>query len=159
MGDRRSGGQASLGFAVFFRSLFDNLTRQRGRWRAFIPAQSFQVVTHILFVKTHWTSTRCVGIGRPESRRVGGQYFIDQHKIAFFVGTKLELGIGNDDASFQRVGRCLRVEVHTHIADLLGHVLTEKCNGRLEIDVLIMLTNLGFCGWCVKRIGKLIGLA
>lgn len=49
-------------------------------------------------------------VSRPEARAVGGEDFVHEHDLAGLVETKLELGVGDDDAALFGVLPGLEIE-------------------------------------------------
>ena len=109
--------------------------------------------------------TRLVALQRPEAGGVRGQHLIAQHHVAVLVQTKLELGIGNDDAAGQCILGALLVQGNGVVAQLsgvlqtvTGELLLQHVNALLVGDVLVVVADLCLGGGGVDGLGQLIGL-
>src|SRR5688572_3560509 len=75
--------------------------RDRG---LFVPPDALEIIADELLVEARLGTAGLVLVARPESRRVGGQHFIDQNQALRFGTTvvgqepEFELRVGHDDA-------------------------------------------------------------
>src|ERR1700722_1517270 len=58
--------QAVEGFLVFLGSFFDDLRRETGRGRGFMPVERLKVIANELFVVAEGAGAGLVRVGRPE---------------------------------------------------------------------------------------------
>ena len=91
---------------------------------------------------------------RPETAGVGREALVDQRDLAI-DDTKLELGVGDDDATGRGVLGSGLVDLERQIADLRGDVLANDLAATLIRDVLVMVTNLGLRGGREQRLREL----
>ncbi len=95
--------------------------------------------------------------GRPETAGVGREALVDQRDLAI-DDTKLELGVGDDDAAGRGILGSSLVDLEGQVANLRGDVLADDLAATLERDVLVVVADLGLRGRREQRLGKLGGL-
>ena len=114
-------------------------------------AMAYRVVTS--------SKSRFVTFNRPVAGRVGRQHFVHERQGAIFIQTKLELGVGNDDAFGQRKRSRQLVNLDADFFDLCGEFRTNNLDDLFVAYVFIVLANLRFCRGCKNRLGQLAGIA
>ena len=97
--------------------------------------------------------TRLVALQRPEAGGIRGEHLIAQHHVAVLIQTKLELGVGDDDATGQGVLSALLVQGDGVVPQLggvlfavAGELLFQHLNAALVGDVLVVVADLGLGG-------------
>lgn len=117
-----------------------------------------QPVTDELLVEAVLVSTDLVRVLTPESRRVGGENLIDKVDVALAVLAKLELGVGNDDATLSGVLGGGVVDLECQLVNLVGKLLVSNLlPGVIRVDVLVMLTSRCLGARRVDGLGELLG--
>src|SRR5215469_3228088 len=91
--------------------------------RLFIPIDRLQIVAHELFVKAWRISSLLVTRNGPEPGRIRSQAFIDEDQLVA-DRSKLELGVGYDDATGVGKVATLSEQGETNVANLGGQSRT-----------------------------------
>src|SRR3990167_4436696 len=99
--------QARQRFVVLSGGFGNHFVGHTWRRRGFVPGFAvhqglLQPVAHKLLVLAGRVGAFGVALLRPETAGVGRQHLVHQRQRAVGVQTKLELGVGNDDALGQR---------------------------------------------------------
>src|SRR5579863_585778 len=129
--------QKTVSLAIFFSSLLHHFMRKRGWGRLFVPADRKEVVTDKLFIKRRLRPVgHEAGLG-PEARRIRSQHFVNQDDLAA-RNAPLELGVCNDNTAAFGVFARFDIKRHTPGPQLFRRVLTDRYNGLLPGDVLVV---------------------
>ena len=100
-------GNALVRFPVFVSRAGDDVRRQRRSRRLLVPADPLEIVAHVLLVERRLRLAGSVLIGRPETRRIGRERFVDPDELPA-QQAEFKFRIGDDDASLGGVlGRAL----------------------------------------------------
>src|SRR4029450_6576629 len=111
--------------------------RKRGNGRLLVPADPLEVVAHELLVEARLSASGLVLRLWPEARRVGREDFVDQDQLAT-RHTKLELGIGDDDALSFRVGYRATVNLERQVAQPRDEIAADDLAGLRLADVFVV---------------------
>ena len=98
---------ASMYLARVFATTSGGNCRRRA---VLVPAALRQPVADELLVERRRAAARLVPVGRPESRAVRRQHFVDQNQLVVDQA-ELELRVGDDDSALERVLGAARVEL------------------------------------------------
>ena len=150
-------GQAAPRLQVLLGGPGGHLGRQLGTGRRLVPVERLEVVAHVLLVVARLALAGLVAVRRPEPRRVGRHGLVDEDQLAV-EDAELELGVGDDDAALQGVGRAERVELQRRVAHLLRHLPADEVDGRLERDVLVVVADGGLGRRREERLREPAGL-
>src|SRR5690606_14772217 len=152
-----SAGQSLERFTVLGGRLFEDVCRQTRRRRRLVPGLCFEPVAHELLVVRRRADAFGVTFCRPESRGIRREHLVHEVQLTVFVETKLELGVGDDDALAARVFRSLGIEPQRDITQLCSQLGAHCAHHIVEIDVLVMQTELGLCCRREDRFGQAAG--
>ena len=104
-----------------------------------------------------------IAICRPETGAVRCKHLITDNDISILIQTKLKLGICNNDALAQCVVCTLLIQCDSVITKLLcillafsRKILLQMNNALLIRNILIMITDLSLCRWCINWLRQLI---
>ena len=117
----------------------------------------FEPIADELFVVARLNLALLVAGGGPETAGVGREALVDQRNLTI-DDTKLELGVGDDDATGRGVLGSGLVDLEGQVANLRGDVLTHDLAATLERNVLVVVADLGLRGRREQRLGELGGL-
>src|SRR2546423_6244593 len=113
-------GDALVGLAVEGAGALGHVVRQPWSGRRLVPSGARCPVAHVLLVERGLRAAGRVAIGRPEARRVRGEYLVAHHDpTRLRVATELELRVREDDAALPGMVGSEFVEVDRHPAQLL----------------------------------------
>src|SRR5438105_7618820 len=111
--------QQTVRILIFFAGATSHLVGQRWRRRLLVPADGFQIITHVLLVVRILCVPWLILLRGPEARRVRSQNFIPQHYPRGGIA-KFKLGICDDDAALCRVAGGRLVNAQTQVPQLLA---------------------------------------
>ncbi len=101
----------------------------------------------------------CVAVGRPEARGVGRQHLVGEDDLGAGVAAELELGVGEDDPALGRVLGAARVDLDRDPPQLLHQrPVADDLGGAVEVDVLVVVADLGLGRRGEDRLRQLVGL-
>ena len=109
--------------------------------------------------------TRLITICWPETGAVWCEHLVTKYNDTVLIKTEFKFCISNDETACQCVVRTFLIKSDGVIAKLLGilfafsrEVFFKMSNALLIGNILVVVTNLSFCRWCVDGFWKLIGL-
>ena len=165
-GERRSeclqllAGQELISFLVLGNGLVDDILRQI----VVAVGIGLEPVADELLIERGLTVAGLIALQQPEAAGIGGEHLIAQHHVAVLIQTKLELGIGNDDAAAQGIRGALLVQGNGVVPQLggvvlavAGELLFQHLNALFVADVLIVVADLSLGGRSVDGLGQLLG--
>ena len=141
------------GLAIALGRAIDDLGGQVRGLPRHIPVGLEPIADELLVVARLDLALLVTG-SRPETAGVGREALVDQRDLAI-NNTKLELGVGNDDATGRGVLGSGLVDLEGKVANLRGDVLAHDLAATLERNVLVVVTDLGLRGRREQRLGKL----
>ena len=144
LGYKRLARDFLVSLNVLFAGLLDDIFGQARRVTSAVPVV-IEPIAHKLLVEAGLFFANLIGVGCPETRRVGGQNLVAQDDLAV-VYTELELGVGDDNAAFLRVACSRFVHLDGQVADGGSIFGPNKLFALLEADVLVVVANLGLRG-------------
>ena len=132
-----------MGLEVATRRVGDDVVGQRGPGGRLVPApvgdQGLQVVAHVLLVVTRLFATGLPLVGGPETRTVGGEDLVDQHRlVAALDHAELELGIGQHNAAVAGVVAGQTVKGQGSLLQPEHRFLADDLRAFVEADVLVV---------------------
>src|SRR5277367_5744894 len=95
-------GDAPIRFSVLVRCCGYYIWRQRGPRRLLVPANLFEIIADILFIKGWLGFSGNILVAGPESRRIRSKRFVNPDEI-FADESEFEFCVSDDDAAFQGV--------------------------------------------------------
>ena len=137
-------GQPFVGFQIFCAGFGNDIGREHGAGRGFVPSERFEVVADELFVEARLAAARLILVGGPETRGIRRHYFVNQNQFAV-AQTKFELGVGDDDATLASVITSGLVNLQAQIPRLGRQFGANDFLRLLERNVFVM-SGLGFGG-------------
>src|SRR6266542_5122250 len=123
--------QSFVGFDVLVARPGDDLVREPGCGRRFVPIQGFEVIAEELFVEARLAAARLVLVGRPETGRVGCQRLVNENQSSF-IKAEFKFRVGDEDPAPAGVAAGGLVNLQAEVTDLFGDVRAEQLRGLLE---------------------------
>src|ERR1039458_5005589 len=152
MGTQDSGRQSCECLDVLLGGSADYVVGEDGARRSLVPIQCFEVVADELFVKTRLRLARCVRVGRPKTRAVRRECFIDEEQL-FAIATAIEFRVGDNDTAPGGVIAGEAVQRQGNVAHFFSERLADDLGATLKVDVLVV-ARLGLRGGCENRVWK-----
>src|SRR5207253_3884843 len=149
--------QHMISLAVLVAGVRNDIGRQRGRGRLFVPADGFQIIAHVLLVERWLRTAGLISSTGPEARGIGREHLVGQDQL-IANESELELCVGDDNASRFSVGRGATVDFESKIAQLGGERGSYLIRGRFERNVFVV-AGLGFGGGREDRLWKAVAFS
>src|SRR5438309_2943422 len=111
--------QQTVRVLIFFAGAGSYIVGQSRRRWLLVPADGFQIITHVLLVVRILSAPWLILLRRPEARGVRSQNFIPQHYPSGSIA-KLKFGICDDDAALCRVAGGRLVNAQAQVPQLLA---------------------------------------
>src|SRR5438874_5252759 len=99
--------------------------RQRRRRRRLLPIEGFEIIADKLFVEARRTSPSNVLIGRPETRRIRRQTFVNQNQFAVY-NSKFEFSVGNNNSVPSGMVPALCINLHAEGSRAIGDAVASN---------------------------------
>src|SRR5215211_1594536 len=152
-------GDALVGVDVQLAGARDHVVGERRGRRRLVPARARGPVAHVLLVEARLAVAGLVALRRPEARGVRRERLVAEHDRPVRAPAELELRVGEDDPALARMRRAELVYRYRQAAQLLQQrAVADDLSGAVEVDVLVVVANLGLGRRREDRLGQLLRL-